>query len=60
MLVPIHTHEKKELNEKRININNDCNNNNDKVIVFDMDETLGHFVELSIFLHALEDFYKKK
>lgn len=59
MLVPIHTHEKKELNEKLININNDCNNN-DKVIVFDMDETLGHFVELSIFLHALEDFYKKK
>ena len=32
----------------------------DKILVFDMDETLGHFVELSMFLDALHDFYNKK
>lgn len=32
----------------------------DKILVFDMDETLGHFVELSMFLDALNDFYNKK
>jgi hypothetical protein len=31
-----------------------------KILVFDMDETLGHFVELSMFLDALNDFYNKK
>lgn len=30
-----------------------------KVIVFDMDETLGYFVELGIFWDALQHFYKK-
>jgi hypothetical protein len=31
-----------------------------KILVFDMDETLGHFVELSMFLDALHNFYNKK
>ena len=31
-----------------------------KVVVFDLDETLGHFVELGMFWGALENYYKKK
>ena len=31
-----------------------------KVVVFDLDETLGYFTEVSIFWDALEDFYGKK
>ena len=30
-----------------------------KIIVFDLDETLGNFVELSIFSGALESFYRR-
>ena len=30
-----------------------------KVVVFDLDETLGHFVELGMFWDALNDYYKK-
>lgn len=33
--------------------------NKDKVVVFDLDETLGHFVELGMFCDALESFNKK-
>jgi hypothetical protein len=38
------------------------NNNiiNDKVVVFDLDETLGSFTEIGIFWDALENFYGKK
>jgi len=32
----------------------------EKVVVFDLDETLGHFVELGIFLDCLENILKKK
>ena len=31
-----------------------------KVVVFDLDETLGYFTEISIFWDALESFYGKK
>ncbi len=31
-----------------------------KVVVFDLDETLGHFVELGMFWDALNDYYNKK
>lgn len=31
-----------------------------KVVVFDLDETLGHFVELGMFWDALNDYYKKR
>lgn len=31
-----------------------------KIIVFDLDETLGHFVELSIFIDAIKSILKKK
>ena len=31
-----------------------------KVVVFDMDETLGHFYEFSIIIDILEKYYKKK
>ena len=34
--------------------------NNEKVIIFDMDETLGYFYEFSIMLDAIERFYNKK
>ena len=34
--------------------------NVEKIVVFDLDETLGHFAELSIFCNALEHFYKTK
>ena len=30
------------------------------IIVFDLDETLGHFVELGIFCDTLEEYYKRK
>ena len=32
----------------------------EKIVVFDLDETLGHFAEISIFCNALEHFYKTK
>ena len=35
-------------------------NKNKKVIVFDLDETLGHFVELGIFCDVLEEYNNKK
>jgi hypothetical protein len=71
MFVSIHSPQTNELNTKKTinngnnNINNDNNGTNDKsiinkILVFDMDETLGHFVELSMFLDAVQDFYKKK
>ena len=31
-----------------------------KVVVFDMDETLGHFVQLSMFDYYLTNMYNKK
>ena len=31
-----------------------------KIVVFDLDETLGYFVELSIFILALEEILNKK
>ena len=31
-----------------------------KVVVFDLDETLGHFVELGMFWDALQNYHKKK
>jgi hypothetical protein len=31
-----------------------------RILVFDMDETLGHFVELGMFLDAINKFYNKK
>ncbi len=36
------------------------NINNNKIVVFDLDETLGSFVELGIFWDALENFYGHK
>ena len=33
---------------------------NNRVIIFDLDETLGYFVELGIFIDCLEEFYNKK
>ena len=32
----------------------------EKIVVFDLDETLGHFAEISIFCNALEHFYNMK
>ena len=34
--------------------------NNNRVIIFDLDETLGYFVELGIFTDCLEEYYNKK
>jgi hypothetical protein len=34
--------------------------NNNPVIIFDLDETLGYFVELGIFIDCLEEYYNKK
>ena len=34
--------------------------NNNRVIIFDLDETLGYFVELGIFIDCLEEYYNKK
>ena len=36
------------------------NNINNKIVVFDLDETLGSFTELGIFWDALESFYRDK
>ena len=30
------------------------------IIVFDLDETIGYFEQLSVFIYALEDTLKKK
>jgi hypothetical protein len=35
-------------------------NNYFKYIVFDLDETLGHFVQFSVFVNALENYYTKR
>ena len=32
----------------------------EKIVVFDLDETLGNFVELGMFWNALEDFHRHK
>jgi hypothetical protein len=41
-------------------MNNFINNKPMKVIIFDLDETLGYFYEFSIMLDAIERFYNKK
>ena len=33
-------------------------NKKHKVVVFDVDETLGNFAQFSIFLHVLDDYFK--
>ena len=31
-----------------------------KVVVFDVDETLGNFVQFSLFVHVLEEYFNKR
>ena len=35
-------------------------NKKTNIVVFDLDETLGHFVQLGIFCDVLEEYYKRK
>lgn len=41
-------------------MNNNISNHKNKIVVFDLDETLGSFVELGMFWDALENFYGHK
>ena len=40
-------------------MNKDTTNNHKKIIVFDLDETIGHFTQLGIFYDIINNFYKE-